>query len=395
MPHTLKESMTRHPARFDSATWIDRRESAASVRSHEAANSVAFLQQFTETMSVGRERPIYKLLHVGVPHRPLVVDEQCRFTGLVPFSREPYLAQTRCAIRLVAEFLDRARDLGIYDSSLIIVSSDHGTSLPPLGFSGASDSLSPVAGPSTSPLPHIVGTAKALMLIKRPNRSGPITVSEAPTAHIDLPATILDVLGLVDDASSEISMFRRDPAKPRTRAFGMYNPQQRFITGYLERLDVLSINGKVIDAAAWEVEDMRWPPDVAFDARDLDVGAQESLRFLGPGWSFVRTESADDVKGVTYVAPMTKRAVMFASLPPGNLQLTFTAASSTPQSIRLEIDGREAGHLRMPGGNTYSDEMVSLAAGTRPKVSKVVLCFDPTETGQFDFKLDRVHVRAR
>jgi hypothetical protein len=232
------------------------------------------------------------------------------------------------------------------------------------------------------------------MLIKRPNRTGPVAVSEAPTSHIDLPATILDVLGLGDDASSEISMFRRDPAQHRRRSFGMYNPLQRFVTGYLDRLDVLSIDGTVIDAAAWNVEHTVWPPDVTFDVRNLDVGLRESQRFLGPGWSFGRTEPAD-AGGVTYATPMTKRAVIFASLPPARLQLTFKVASSVPQSVLLEVDGREAARIQTAGGNTYTDQHVSVPAGTHPRVSELTLSFDANERGQLDFKLDRLLVQTR
>ena len=71
---------------------------------------------------------------------------------------------------------------GLYDNSLIIVSSDHGTDLDPRGFNGESDSLSLVPGPSTSRLPATVGSAKAIMFIKRPGATGPIVISQAPTA---------------------------------------------------------------------------------------------------------------------------------------------------------------------------------------------------------------------
>src|SRR4029453_19313629 len=100
---------------------MDRTESPAQVRRHEASNSAAFLEQFIGAMSVGRDRPVYKLLHVGVPHRPIVVDRDCRFRGGTAMSREAYMEQSRCAVKLVAGLLDRARTLGIYDSSLIIV----------------------------------------------------------------------------------------------------------------------------------------------------------------------------------------------------------------------------------------------------------------------------------
>ena len=191
---------------------------------------------------MGRDRPVYKLLHVGVPHRPIVVDRECRFIGLTDMSRQSYTEQSRCAVKLVASLLDRARALGIYDSSLIIVSSDHGTDLLPLGFSGRSESLSLIPGPSTVRLPAIASTAKAVMMIKPPKRTGPITVSDAPTSHVDLPSTILDMLGL-PGATPGADMFRRDPAQPRTRTFGMYNPHVRFPKAYLDRVDVLTIDG--------------------------------------------------------------------------------------------------------------------------------------------------------
>ncbi len=102
VPHSLKETIVRRPEMLHRTLWMDRRESPAQVRRHEAANSVAFLEHYTNAMSVGRERPVYKLLHVGVPHRPIVVDRECRFIGLTDMSRESYTAQSRCAIKLVA-----------------------------------------------------------------------------------------------------------------------------------------------------------------------------------------------------------------------------------------------------------------------------------------------------
>ena len=51
-----------------------------SIAILSAGNSVAFVEHFTARMDVGRDRPVYKLLHVGVPHRPIVVDRDCIVT---------------------------------------------------------------------------------------------------------------------------------------------------------------------------------------------------------------------------------------------------------------------------------------------------------------------------
>src|SRR5687768_10768217 len=359
VPHSMKVAVTTHPQRFYRLFWSDRGESPVEMRRHDAGNSVAFFRQFISVMSVGRERPVYKLIHLGLPHRPVVVDRECRFVGEIEFSRQAYLDQSRCAIMLVRAFLDRVRALNIYDSSLIIVSSDHGTDLTPLGFNGESDSLPLAYGPSTMALPAIAGMAKALMLIKLPHRTGPMRISGAPTSHIDLPPTILEVLGL-QGAPSDISMFRIDPRQARTRVFGMYDPRHRFPKGYLERMDVLSIDGRVIDADAWNVQHSIWRFDLRRDVGDVDIGPRASYDYLGAGWSLSHSERSGQSGAVTFVRPVTKKAVLFASLPTGITSLTLRASSAPTESIRVEVDGRDLGALRKSNASGYTDHTISI-----------------------------------
>jgi hypothetical protein len=396
VPHTAKVFSVERPDAFYRAIWMDRTESPAQVRRHEASNSAAFLEQFASLMTVGRDRPVYKLLHVGVPHRPIVVDRECRFIGLTDMSRQSYTEQSRCAVKLVASLVDRARALGIYDSSLIIVSSDHGTDLPPLGFSGRSESLSLLPGPSTVRLPAIASTAKAVMMIKPPKRTGPITVSDAPTSHVDLPSTILEMLGL-PGATPGADMFRRDPAQPRTRTFGMYNPHVRFPKAFLDRVDVLTIDGVVLDAKAWNVQRLIWRPDLRLDARDVDAGPRTGNLYLGPGWSLERRERSSNASDITFVEPLTNRAMISASLPTRAVELVLRASSpeaTGPQSMRVDVDGRPAVQPNLSGPEGYRDIVISIPQNTsRPPVSTITLHFDNGGREAFVFKLDRLTIR--
>jgi hypothetical protein len=397
VPHAGKAFSLERPQTFYRPIWMDRTESPAQVRRHEASNSVAFLEQFTGLMTTGRDRPVYKLLHVGVPHRPIVVDRECRFIGLTGMSKESYTAQSRCAIKLVAALLDRVRALGIYDSSLIIVSSDHGTNFQPAGFSGRSESLSLIPGPSTVRLPDIASTARAVMLIKRPNRTGPVTISEAPTSHVDLPSTILDILGL-PGASPDGLMFTRDPRQPRTRLFGMYSPepQWRFPKAFLDRLDVLTIDGHVLDAASWNVKRLIWRPDVRLEERDVDLGPRRGNSFAGPGWSLERRETVPDSEPITFVQALTARAVISLSLPARAGEVVLRASTSgnnSLRSIQADVDGRPAGQLSPPTGDGYRDIVIRVPAdASRPVVSDITLHFD-SGGEDFVFKLDRLTIR--
>jgi hypothetical protein len=296
----------------------------------------------------------------------------------------------------VAALLDRLRALRIYDSSLIIVSSDHGTDLPPLAFSGRSESLALVPGPSTVRLPAIASTAKAVMLIKLPNRTGPITISDAPTSHVDLPSTILDALGLPGAAEDGL-MFRRDPRQPRTRLFGMYNPHVRFPKAYLDRLDVLTIDGRVLDGSAWNVKEMIWRPDVRLDKRDVDVGPRAGNYYLGPGWSLERRETAPDSRQLTFAEALTSRAVISVSLPASAAEVVLRAASPADagaRSIRVAVDGRSAGQVALQTSDAYRDIVIAIPAdAARPAVSAITLNFDTGGREDFVFKLDRLTIR--
>ena len=396
VPHDAKAFSVEKPDAFYRAIWMDRTESPAQVRRHEASNSAAFLEQYIAMMTVGRNRPVYKLLHVGVPHRPIVVDRDCRFIGMTDMSRQSYTEQSRCAVKLVASLLDRARTLDIYDSSLIIVSSDHGTDLQPADFRGRSDSLTLVPGPSTVRLPAIASTAKAVMLIKPPMATGPITVSNAPTSHVDLPSTILDILG-IPGASADAVMTRRDPAQPRTRAYGMYNPHVRFPKEYLDRVDALTIDGGVLDAKAWNVQRLFWRPDLRLDARDVDAGARAGNLYLGPGWSLEKREQAGDSAEINFVQALTNRAIISASLPTAAVQLVLRAsapAETAPRSLRAEVDGRPAGRTAVEGHDGYRDIAIALPADpSRPPVSTITLHFDSGGRDSFVFKLDRLSIK--
>ena len=395
VPHSAKAYSVVRPDTFYRPIWMEREDSPAEIRKHEASNSVAFLEQFASAMQVGRTRPVYKLIHVGVPHRPIVVDRECRFIGLTDMSRDSYTQQSRCAVKLVAAVLDRARALGIYDSSLIVVSSDHGTDLDPSSFAGESDSLSLIPGPSTTRLPAIAGTAKAIMFIKPPHRDGPISISDAPTAHVDLQPTMLDILGM-PGGSTEGSMLRGDGTQPRSRQYGMYDPRQRFPKTYLDRLDVLSISGRVADPSSWHFQRSIWDPALKLDSRDVDVGPRSAHRYLGPGWSFEQRERTDDGTEITFARALTRKVVVYASLPAGAADVVLRASAApgpAPEAVIAEIDGRHTQKLVTPGARGYRDLSLNIPADSaRHSISQIVLDLQGAG-GVPVFKLDRIWVR--
>jgi hypothetical protein len=231
------------------------------------------------------------------------------------------------------------------------------------------------------------------MFVKAPDSTGPITISEAPTSHIDFQPTVLDILGL-PGGSPGASMLRLDPTQPRPRTYGMYDPRQRFPKEYLDRIDLLSIVGRVTDAASWHVQRSIWTPAARLDARDIDVGPREAHRFLGPGWSFEQHERGSEE--VTFSRALTQRVVLFASLPAGPVELVLRASTSpgpAPASINVLVDGRQTARLAGDGSG-YRDLAVRIPAdAARPSISEITLQLEGGGDEVPVFKLDRVAVR--
>ena len=77
-------------------------------------------------MTIVRDEPVYTFIHVALPHPPYVVNEDCSFIGPQRASRPTYAAQGRCALTVVQKLFDRLRALGVYDRTVIVLTSDHG-----------------------------------------------------------------------------------------------------------------------------------------------------------------------------------------------------------------------------------------------------------------------------
>lgn len=201
-----------------------------------------FLEQLSDEMTADRQGPVYKLLHVMLSHRPTVGSRHCTFDGIHSTSREAVENQARCGLIRVLQILERMRELGIYDSSLIVLMADHGAWVPAAGVTGET-------GAEVSPA--TIGMAIPVLAIKPPGVSGELRISDAPTSVIDVPATISVLLGL-DARFDGIPVFENSAGSERKRTHITYsygtNPEHE---GYYYTMREYVVEGSVFDAMAW------------------------------------------------------------------------------------------------------------------------------------------------
>jgi hypothetical protein len=257
-PHVLK------PWIYNEQSWRLQTAFSQSTdtlgRRYLPVNGQAFMADYTARMRVEHNRPAYKYLHVGIPHWPVSVNADCEYIGARSLRRPNYTNQARCAVRRVGAFLDRLRELGLYDSSLILLTSDHGVGLSAQGFTGERD----VFG---GPLSHMAGSALALLVVKPPRSTGPVRVSEAPTTISDIPATIADTLGLRNPFPGT-SALKLDEDAARKRQFAVYAwSSALWRADYFPLMDVFTIDGRVIDGSAWTMEEPVYAPTTTPEQR--------------------------------------------------------------------------------------------------------------------------------
>ena len=352
-PHVLKPWIYNGQA-WRLQTSVGAGQSSDTIASRlPPVNGQVFFEEFTRRMTVARDRPVYKFLHVMIPHPPIALNEHCAVVDLRAFTRENYTGQARCAVRIVMRFLDRLRALGVYDDSLIIVSSDHGAALPPRQM--------PSEVTPAGDLAVMTGRAMALLLVKPPQREGPLRVSTAPTAITDIPATILDLLGLPSDQLPGIPASRLAADSPRERTYASYGwRNEDWQQSYFSYLDIFSLTGRLTDPRAWRFVETIYDPTTALEDRARGLfnaerdGRGESFRWTGATAAWA---GPPDARGFT-------------------IQLRATAPM--PQHVRLTVGGEEVGELALDDHAWHTLRVPVPLTESTTKGVRVDLVVEPT-----------------
>lgn len=293
-----------------------------SGRRHFPVNGAAILQELADRLTPAVDEPVYKFIHVGIPHRPVTVDAECRYVeGLRP-TRDNYKAQARCAVRRLVAVLNRLRDIGVYDDALIVVASDHGIGYPPVKF--VNNRHTPGGA-----LAMLSGRSMALLIVKPPNSRGAVRVSRAPTTISDIAATVLDAARVPHTLPGEPALKLAETAA-RVRAFAMYDwEDDGWKHPYFDTLDVLEIRGGALDGNNWTLVDSLYPPDAGADARMRGVHeVQRSRSGVVYRWSSPNSffHAPPDAKGFE---------VAVRSIAPKAQVVTFLAGDTVIDAVTL------------------------------------------------------------
>jgi hypothetical protein len=114
---------------------------------------------------------------------------------------------------------------------------------------------------------RLAGNAMALLIVKPLNSDGPVRTSLAPTTITDIPATVLDGVGMARDLPGEPALTLSEEA-PRVRPWAMYDwERDDWGQNYFATLDIVDINGRVLDGKNWSLIETLYEPTAGEAAR--------------------------------------------------------------------------------------------------------------------------------
>jgi hypothetical protein len=214
---------------------------------HFSANE--FLGDFASRASINRNNPVYKYFHLNTPHVPLVISSEHKFAGKVLLPRIlNFQYQAEYTFENIFKLLEKLKQLDLYNSTLIIIQSDHGSGvLFDLDFpGGVTKNNKNTLIPGDAFLP--------LLLIKRPFEHGKLKTSDAQGELTDLPATMCSILNIQNNFPGQ-SLYDIDTLADRRRT-GYYSSvtdrNDAMITGFFEGFQEYIISGSVFKFSSWK-----------------------------------------------------------------------------------------------------------------------------------------------
>lgn len=173
---------------------------------------IKFFELMGNDARVSCDYAVFKYIHLEGMHPPLRYAENLEYK-ILSFNRRNYKRQAKALLSIVNSFLNKLKEIGAYDNSLIIIIGDHGSDNLGVKIPQGMDRHG-IAGS----LGGSVTFSAPLILVKPFGAKGRFKVSDAPVCLSDIPKTVITQAGL-KTGHPGLSMFAIKASKRRERRY--------------------------------------------------------------------------------------------------------------------------------------------------------------------------------
>ncbi|NMC62369.1 MAG: sulfatase-like hydrolase/transferase [SAR324 cluster bacterium] len=250
LPQVLKKKV------YNNEKWLLQRVLHKGGSPRSLFNSVRFADVFERRIHTDSAKPTFKFLHLMIPHPPIHFKADCSIIKkeeeltYLKQKKKAFEGQAICSLRLLEKMFSAMKKNGVFDSSLIIVTADHGHALRYLTQ-------------REGEVPALMEQAMPLLLLKEAGVNGtePYKVSNAPAYLIDIPKTVADFFDLSFKFPGE-SLLSLPETKDRLRYYWSYGWHDEFWKKtYMPKMHGYVVSGNVRDPRSWSQGKSLAPPE--------------------------------------------------------------------------------------------------------------------------------------
>lgn len=232
VPHILKRFFWIYTGDFDQY------KVGGSSRGYEVVDQKFFKELQENCLQINQTKNIFRLFHLNGAHPPFILNE---YAQVVDPEDTSLICQGKGALFIVENYISQLKELGLYDSSTIIVMADHGREN--LGEHG-------------------------ILLVKEKNRQMPFEESDVPVTYYDLHSTLFRVLGInsgqtffeISNGTRERFFYRNETEQGRMKVV------EYLIEGDINDKDVIRKTGIVLEPAVDNRKGYQYGTELTFGA---------------------------------------------------------------------------------------------------------------------------------
>ena len=219
-------------------------------------HDVKFICRILSDSEVKEKMPLFKFYHLNGAHTPFILDENFEVHKKKD-TYENYRKQAKASVKMTEMFLNKLKELGIYDNSLIIVMGDHGA-----GYRVSEKALESLKEDTGIEINNnedevsgkVIGSALPLLLVKPFKEKGDLEISDSPVSTADIPETVFSLLGI--ERENAFSFFHISPEEKGIRDYNYYSFDS-WTNDYLPTLTSYEICGHSWNGSSWKKKDIK------------------------------------------------------------------------------------------------------------------------------------------
>ena len=195
--------------------------------------------------AISSAKPTFRFYHLFMPHEPFLLNRNLKF-GHIGNDFASYQEYAFASLKLMINYINELKNLGVYDNSSIIIAADHGSG----EYTDERYISSEGRYIKTLTNGKAMASGKPLLLVKNYHSDSQFKISSKPVSLLDVAPTIANFADM--DPKNFEGKIIDEIAEDEQRERDYFHYEfSGWDSKFLNDFDVYQINGNVYDERAW------------------------------------------------------------------------------------------------------------------------------------------------